>query len=87
MIIPIILIIVCALFLIIDIIAEHYGLAALMTFCIILNIMSLREEIRKRDPNYVETHIVKDVKGYDIDTIKTINGADTTQTYVLTYWK
>lgn len=87
MVLSIILIIICTLFLIIDIITEHYGLAALMAFCVLLNIFSLKNEIHKRDPNYVETHIVKDVKGYDIDTIKTINGADTTQTYVLTYWK
>ena len=87
MIIPIILIIICVIFFIIGLITESYGLAVLMAFCVLLNVMSLRDAIHKKDPNYVETHIVKDVKGYDIDTIKTINGADTTQTYVLTYWK
>ena len=34
-----------------------------------------------------ETYVIQDVKGYHVDSTTVINGADTTKTYVLTYWK
>ena len=34
-----------------------------------------------------ETYVIQDVKGYQVDSTTVINGADTTKTYVLTYWK
>ena len=35
----------------------------------------------------IQTTIVKDIKEFSIDSTLTISGADTTKTYILTYWK
>ena len=39
------------------------------------------------EPQEVQTTIVKDIQGFSIDSTLTISGADTTKTYILTYWK
>ena len=38
-------------------------------------------------PQEVQTTVVKDIQGFSIDSTLTISGADTTKTYILTYWK
>lgn len=58
-----------------------FGLFLLNVFCLINDIDTLR------NPDKVETTVVKDVVGYKVDSTMTINGADTTKTYTLTYWK
>ena len=39
------------------------------------------------EPQEIQTTIVKDIQGFSIDSTLTISGADTTKTYILTYWK
>jgi hypothetical protein len=58
-----------------------FGLFLLNVFCLINDIDTLR------NPDKVETTVVKNVVGYQVDSTMTINGADTTKTYTLTYWK
>ena len=38
-------------------------------------------------PQEVQTTVVKDIQGFSVDSTLTISGADTTKTYILTYWK
>ena len=39
------------------------------------------------EPQEIQTTIVKDIQEFSVDSTITISGADTTKTYILTYWK
>ena len=73
---------------IIDII--HYGgsKAIYMLLFVFLNIFLLNYHIDKyNESQEIKTTIVKDIKEFSVDSTLTISGADTTKTYILTYWK
>ena len=67
----------------------NYGVSLLMailvginTYILILNINRLNNP-----QDEVETHVVRNVKEYYVDSTTVINGADTTKTYTITYLK
>ena len=60
-------------------------LVALNFFFMCISIQAYNNKKNGIEP--INTTIVKDVKGYQIDSTIVINGIDTTKTYVLTYWK
>lgn len=86
-------ILICLIALLLDIIvykdtkaAIFMGiLVALNFFFMCINIQKYTDKKNGIEP--INTTIVKDVKGYQIDSTIVINSTDTTKTYVLTYWK
>ena len=89
--INIIAIIFCLMALIIDIINDKPGWIIVMILLLILNVTLLIRNIEdynnSKNPDNVVTTVVYDVKGYQVDSTITINGTDTTKTYILTYWE
>ena len=67
----------------------NYGVSFLMALLVGLNTYILLLNInRLNNPqDEVETHVVKNVKEYYVDSTTVINGADTTKTYTITYLK
>ena len=67
----------------------NYGISFLMAILVGLNTYILITNInRLNNPkDEVETHVVKNVKEYYVDSTLVINGADTTKTYTITYLK
>ena len=89
-ILAIVAIVCCGLALIIDLATKRIGWAIVMGISVILNAYILKIDIEKyhaKQNHEFETTIVKNVVGYNIDSTLTINGADTTKTYTITYWK
>ena len=64
------------------------GWGALMIFWALFNTVTCANNIYelKNGDNPRKT-VVSQVKEYSIDSTTVINGADTTKTYVITYWK
>ena len=67
----------------------YFGTSLLMvilvgvnTYCLIRNINRINNP-----QDEVKTYVVSNVKEYYIDSSIVINGADTTQTYIITYLK
>ena len=89
-IIAIIAIVFCFAAMIANLANREGGGAFLMLVLILLNGFILKNNIErynaKKNGEY-ETVVVNNVIGYSTDTITVINGADTTRTYTLTYWK
>lgn len=89
----IICIILSAIMLIINLLKGEFAWALFWTVLLSLNIyvgrldVKEKKESAKYGDDVTETRVIKDVKGFSADTITIINGADTTKTYVLTYWK
>jgi hypothetical protein len=67
----------------------NFGSSFLMAILVGLNTYILITNInRLNNPqDEVETHVVKNVKEYYVDSTTVINGADTTKTYTITYLK
>ena len=67
----------------------HFGLSLFMAFLVGLNVYILVDDIKiLNNPQHeVETHVVKNIKEYYVDSTTVINGADTTKTYTITYIK
>ena len=67
----------------------NFGSFLLMAILVGLNTYILITNInRLNNPqDEVETHVVKNVKEYYVDSTIVINGADTTKTYTITYLK
>lgn len=88
LVLSVICVVVSFIFLIINIARGDAGWSLLWLFILFLNAYSLYNELNdnKKDGEY-ETHIIQDVQGYSVDSTTVINGADTTKTYILTYWK
>ena len=89
-ILAIIAIVCCFAAMIVNLAHQHYGGAFLMIALILLNVFVLKYDIEKynaKKNGEYETVVVNNVIGYSVDTITVINGADTTRTYTLTYWK
>lgn len=89
----IICIILSVIFIIYNLIKGDFGMLLLWIFTLALNIyvgtrqISEKRAKEKFGEGITETRVIQDVKGYSVDTTTVINGADTTKTYVLTYWK
>ena len=89
-IIAIIAIICCGISTILGIVFKKPGQAILFAILTALNVVILIDDIHKYNAlqnGELETTVVKNVVGFSADTITVINGADTTRTYTLTYWK
>ena len=86
--IQIVLVIACIAFAIKCFSDDEPGWGALMIFWAVFNgIMcaSNIQDLGKEDQ--LQKFEVSNVKEYSIDSTMVINGADTTKTYVITYWK
>lgn len=77
----------CAIATVVSIINKDYARALLMFGLCLLNLWILSYNIddykHKDEP---KVHVVPNVIKYQVDSTTMINGADTTKTYVLTYW-
>ena len=67
----------------------NYGVSLLMAILVGINTYILIDNINElNNPQHeVETHVVKNIKEYYVDSTTVINGADTTKTYTITYIK
>ena len=87
-ILAIVAIICCSIAFIIDVIHSDAPSAIVMLLLVFLNAFLLKCNIDKyNEPQEIQTTIVKDIQGFSVDSTLTISGADTTKTYILTYWK
>ena len=87
-ILAIVAIICCSIAFIIDIIHYDRSNAIFMLLLVFLNVFLLNYHIDKyNESQEIKTTIVKDIKEFSVDSTLTISGADTTKTYILTYWK
>lgn len=82
-------VITCFISAIVNAYVGNYGVSFLMAILVGLNTYILITNInRLNNPqDEVETHVVKNVKEYYVDSTLVINGADTTKTYTITYIK
>ena len=59
-----------------------------MILLVFLNVFILKVNLDMHNESQeIQTTIVKDIKEFSVDSTLTISGADTTKTYILTYWK
>ena len=81
--------IICFTIVFIDSVANSNISGAISTLLLIfLNVYLLKLNIDKyTESQETRTTIVKDIKEFSVDSTLTISGADTTKTYILTYWK
>lgn len=89
-ILSVVAIVFCALAAFVGIAEKSAGKFFLFAVLTLLNIFILRSNIeryRAKENGEYETKIAKNVIGYTVDSTTVINGADTTKTYTLTYWK
>jgi len=78
----------CFITMILDIVKGDLGGSILFLGLCLLNVFCFINDLDElRNPDKVDTTVVKNVVGYQVDSTMTINGADTTKTYTLTYWK
>lgn len=86
--IQIVLVIVCIVFASKCFSDDMPGWGCIMLFWAVVNGMlcaaNIRDLGKKDEP---QKSVVSNVKEYSIDSTMVINGADTTKTYVITYWK
>ena len=62
--------------------------AIIMLLLVCVNAVLLKFNLDEYNkPQEVQTTVVKDIQGFSVDSTLTISGADTTKTYILTYWK
>ena len=86
--IQIVLVIACIAFAVKCFSDDEPGWGALMIFWAVFNGIMCADNIKdlgKEDE--LQKFEVSNVKEYSIDSTMVINGADTTKTYVITYWK
>ena len=81
--------IICFTIVFIDSVTNSNISGAISTLLLIfLNVCLLKLNIDKYiESQETQTTIIKDIKGFSVDSTITISGADTTKTYILTYWK
>ena len=81
--------IICFTIVFINSVANSNISGAISTLLLIfLNVCLLKLNIDKYiESQEAQTTIIKDIKGFSVDSTITISGADTTKTYILTYWK
>ena len=84
----IVAIICCSIAFIINIANSDVLGTIIMLLLIFLNAFMLKLNIDKYiESQETQTTIIKDIKGFSVDSTITISGVDTTKTYILTYWK
>ena len=84
----IVAIICCSIAFIINVANSDVLGTIIMLLLIFLNAFLLKLNIDKyNESQEIQTTIVKDIQGFSVDSTLTISGADTTKTYILTYWK
>ena len=87
-ILAVVAIICCSIAFIISVISSDVSGAIGMLLLVFLNVFLLKCNIDKyNESQEIKTTIVKDIKEFSVDSTLTISGADTTKTYILTYWK
>lgn len=87
-ILSIVAIICCLITFIISVADSEIIGAIVMLLLVCINIFLLKCNIDKyNEPQEIQTTIVKDIQGFSVDSTLTISGADTTKTYIVTYWK
>ena len=81
--------IICFTIVFIDSVANSNISGAISTLLLIfLNVYLLKLNIDKYiESQETRTTIIKNIKEFSVDSTLTISGADTTKTYILTYWK
>ena len=81
--------IICFTIVFIDSVANSNISGAISTLLLIfINVLLLKYNIDKYiESQETQTTIIKDIKGFSVDSTITISGVDTTKTYILTYWK
>ena len=86
--IQIVLVIVCIVFAIRCFVDDMPGWGVIMIFWAVVNGMmcagNIKDLGKEDEPQKI---VVSNVKEYSIDSTMVISGADTTKTYVITYWK
>ena len=87
-ILAIVAIICCSIAFIISVIYSDVSGAIGMLLLVFLNVFILKLNLDRHNKSQeIQTTIVKDIQGFSVDSTLTISGADTTKTYILTYWK
>lgn len=87
-ILSIVAIICCLIAFIISVANSEIIGAIVMLLLVCINVFFLKCDIDKyNEPQEIQTTIVKDIQGFSVDSTLTISGADTTKTYIVTYWK
>ena len=87
-ILSIVAIICCLIAFIISVADSEIIGAIVMLLLVCINVFLLKCNIDKyNEPQEIQTTIVKDIQGFSVDSTLTISGADTTKTYIVTYWK
>ena len=81
--------IICFTIVFIDSVANSNISGAISTLLLIfINVLLLKYNIDKYiESQETQTTVIKDIKEFSVDSTLTISGADTTKTYILTYWK
>ena len=81
--------IICFTIVFIDSVANSNISGAISTLLLIfINVLLLKFNIDKYiESQETQTTVIKDIKEFSVDSTLTISGADTTKTYILTYWK
>ena len=81
-------IICCSIAFIISVICYDVSRAIGMLLLVFLNVFMLKLNLDIHNKSQeIQTTIIKDIQGFSVDSTLTISGADTTKTYILTYWK
>lgn len=87
-ILSIVAIICCLIAFIISVANSKIIGAIVMLLLVFLNAFMLKHYLNiHNEPQEIQTTIVKDIQGFSVDSTLTISGADTTKTYIVTYWK
>ena len=87
-ILAIVAIICCSIAFIISVIRSDVSGSIGMLLLVFLNVFMLKLNLDRHNKSQeIQTTIVKDIQGFSVDSTLTISGADTTKTYILTYWK
>ena len=80
-------ILICFIAMVVSFIKEDSYKALFMLFLCFMNAIFLKNNIEKyRHKDEPQVHVVTNIVKYQVDSTTIINGADTTKTYVLTYW-
>lgn len=83
-------IVLCCVAAIAQFVMENFGHGLALLVLGILNLYPLKDAINDshtKEKNEPVSTVVSDVVEYRIDSTITINNADTTKAYIITYWK
>ena len=89
-ILAIVAIVLCSCAAIAQFATENFGYGLALLALGLVNIYILKDAVddfHAKESGEPASTVVSDVVGYKIDSTITINNADTTKTYTVTYWK